>query len=86
MISYTTTHNTFNKYQDLSFKVNYFGLMFEGKPFYKKLEDDLALKSVSSMEDVERLMELHLLVFEGEPSVARLLKALILDHPYTKPE
>ena len=61
--------------------------MFEKtNQYYKKLDDNLALKSVSSMEDIKRLMDFHLIVFEDEPSVARLLKALVLDHPYTKPE
>ena len=59
--------------------------MFENvKQYYKKIDNNLVLKSVASMEDVERLMEFHLIVFEDEPSVARLLKALVLDHPYTK--
>ena len=61
-------------------------MFIETVQYYKKLDDQLALKSVASMEDIERLMELHLIVFEDEPSVARLLKALILDHPYTKPD
>ena len=47
--------------------------MFDNtKQYYKKLDDSLVLKSVASMEDVERLMEFYLIVFEDEPRVARL--------------
>jgi len=55
-------------------------------PYYKELNKGLIMKSVSSIEDVERLVDFNKLIFSEEESVARLLKVLALEHPYTKPD
>ncbi len=55
-------------------------------PYFKKLDNGLVMKSVSSMEDVDRLVVFNELVFPDEESVGRLIKTLILNHPNTVPD
>ncbi len=60
-------------------------MMFENvRPYSKKLDDGLIMKSVSSIEDVEKLV-LFTKLIHGEENDARLIKTLILEHPYSKP-
>ena len=44
------------------------------------------MKSISSIEDVERLAAFNRIIFPDEESVARLLRSLVLDHPNTVPD
>ena len=55
------------------------------QPYSKKLHNGLVMKSISSKEDVESLVSFNRLI-HGEESDARLIRTLIMEHPYTKPD
>ena len=54
-------------------------------PYIKKLDEKLIMKSIASIEDIDRLSNFNKLV-HGEEIVGRLIKTLIIDHPFTKPD
>ena len=55
------------------------------QPYSKKLHNGLVMKSISSKEDVDRLVSFNKLIHEDEYA-ARLIRSLILEHPYSKPD
>ena len=55
------------------------------QPYFKKLDNGLIMRSISSMEDIDRLATFNKLV-HGEEIVGRWIKTLIIDHPHTKPD
>ncbi len=55
------------------------------QPYSKKLHNGLVMKSISSKEDVESLVSFNRLI-HGEESDARLIRTLIMEHPYSKPD